>query len=414
MCTVTAGRIVDMKTNGHRHTGLILALNSLLVWGAAVPQMQYTVDIVLPCDYALLDSGMGGLGFTRQRVTLVLQNVTVMGEKPTDAVPDYQPPESPEMTIFLATVDLTPSFAERLLHVECEGEEVECEISPLYSQIFAAHIRLPELSIAVLVKATKPIETSDQLANDKIVVPMSVELLVSSSPPSQKCSLSDEVTLNCEVWGGTEVSMDWHLQKDGTGHGINLEDSRITIQQGTKEEEASSLTIRQLSVHDEGTYICVVTSGKHRVQQILQLKIREPPQVTVSVSAPPKTTVTCHTERYYPLDVEVTWLLNGSPLTHVSPITSSHRRNHDGTYSVSSFLEVAVPQPGAPTDTYTCAVSHVSMTDPVMIEVNVLPEQTDLFYTTILSITFFTIIILSILVFLWKQSYKKDEQKKTM
>lgn len=112
-----------------------------------------------------------------------------------------------------------------------------------------------------------------QLRLTSLFLPL-VELLVSSSPPSQKCSLSDEVTLNCEVWGGTEVSMDWHLQKDGTGHGINLEDSRITIQQGTQEEEASSLTIRQLSVHDEGTYICVVTSGKHRVQQILQLKIR--------------------------------------------------------------------------------------------------------------------------------------------
>ncbi|XP_056385836.1 tapasin-related protein [Hyla sarda] len=398
-----------MKTNGHLQVGLILTLNSVLLWCAAVP--QYTVDIVLPCDYALLDSNVGGLGFTRQKVTLVLQNVTVMGEEPPEALPDYHPPENLDMTVFLATVDLAAlSFAERLLHVECgdEGEAVECEISPIYSQLFIAHIRLPELSVAVMAKAALPIEAPDELANDKVVVPMSVELLVSSSPPSQKGSLSDEVTLNCDVWSGMEVSVDWHLQKDGTGHRLNLEDSRITIHKENK--EASCLTIRQLSVHDEGTYICVVSSGKNRLQQILQLQIREPPQVTVAVSTIPKTTVTCRMERYYPLDVEVSWLLNGSPLTHVSPYTSSHRRNQDGTFSISSFLEVPVPQPGASPDTYTCTVSHVSLTDPIMIEGHVLPEKTDLSYTTTLLVAFCTIVILSIL-FLWKQSMKRQEKK---
>ncbi|KAM4033545.1 tapasin-related protein isoform 1-T2 [Anomaloglossus baeobatrachus] len=402
-----------MKNDGYLHLELILSLNIFLVWGAAVPQTQYTADIVLPCDYALLDSGMGGLGFTRQKVTLVLQNVTVMGEEPADAPPDYQPPESPEMTIFLATVDLsTLSFAQRLLHVECEGEEVECEISPLYSQFFAAYIRLPELSIAVIAEATKPTENPGELADEKIVVPMTVDLLVSSSPPSQRGSLSEEVTLNCEVWGGMEASMDWHLQKDGTGHRLNLEDSRITIQQGAQVQKkaTSLLTIRLLNVHDEGTYICAVTSGKHRVQQILQLQIREPPQVTTSVSGKPKTTVTCHTDRYYPLDVEVTWLLNGSPLTHVSPITSSHRRNNDGTYSVSSFLEVPVPQPGASPDTYTCAVSHVSIADPIMIEVNVLPEDIDPSYTVFLTIVILAIIILSAPLLLWKK-YQLEKKK---
>ncbi|XP_073540999.1 tapasin-related protein isoform X2 [Phyllobates terribilis] len=358
---------------------------------------------------------MGGLGFTRQKVTLVLQNVTVMGEEPADAPPDYQPPESPEMTIFLATVNLdlaALSFAQRLLHVECEGGEVECEISPLYSQFFAAHIRLPEISIAVIAEATIPIASPFELANDKIVVPMTADLLVSSSPPSQRGSLSEEVKLNCEVWGEMEASMEWHLQKDGTGHRLNLEDSRITIQQGAQVQKkaASLLTIRQLNVHDEGTYICAVTSGKHRVQQILQMQIREPPQVTASVSGKPKTTVTCHTDRYYPLDVEVSWLLNGSPLTHVSPITSSHRRNNDGTYSVSSFLEVPIPQPGASPDTYTCTVSHVSIADPIMIEVNVLPEETDLPYAVFLPIVIVAIVILSIPLLLWKK-YEREKKK---
>ncbi|XP_044130374.1 tapasin-related protein-like [Bufo gargarizans] len=404
-----------MKTMGLLHLGFILTLHSVVLWGAAVPHLQYAVDILLPCDYALLDSSMGGMGFTRQSVTLVLQNVTVMGEEPADPLPNYHPPENPEMTVFLATADLAPLlFAERLLHVECEGEKVECEISPIYSQLFTAHIRLPELSIAVMARATVPIDRPDELANDKTVVPMTVDFLVSSSPPSQKRSLTDEVTLNCDVWSSTEVSVDWHLQKDGTGHRLNLEDSRITLQQETQEKKvASSLTIRQLHVHDEGTYICAVTSGQHKLQQILQLQIREPPQVTVSVSADPKTTVTCRTDRYYPLDVEVTWLLNGSPLTDISPITSSHRKNNDGTYSLSNFLQVPVPQTGASPDTYTCAVSHVSVTDPIMVEVNVLPEQADVSDTIILTIMFTIILILTLItsLFLWKKIQREEKKK---
>ncbi|CAN2391388.1 TAP binding protein-like [Pristimantis euphronides] len=405
-----------MKTSGHLLLGLILTLNRVLVWAAAVPQAQYTVDIVLPCDYVLLDSSIGGLGFTRQRVTLVLQNVRVMGEEPAEPLPDYHAPESLEMTVFLATVDLVPvPFAERLLHVECEGEEVECEISPLYSQLFAAYIRLPELSVAVMARATLPIDNPDQLANDKHVVPMTVDLLTSSYPPSQNSALSDEVTLNCEVWSDAEVSVDWHLQKDGAGHRINLEDSRITIQQEMEEKKAASaLTIRRLSIYDGGTYVCAVSSGTHNVQQILQLQIRAPPQVTASVSTKPKTTVTCLMERYYPLDVEVTWLLNGSPLTHVSPFTTSHRRNHDGTYSVSSFLDVSSPQPGAPPDTYTCSVSHVSATDPIVIDVNVLPRQMDLSYTVILSIVVLTVTILLSALILGIRIDGRMEKKKTL
>ncbi|XP_071986076.1 tapasin-related protein isoform X2 [Engystomops pustulosus] len=405
-----------MTLGGHRHLGLILTLNRVLLWGAAVPHTRYTADIVLPCDYALLDSRMGGIGFTRQRVTLVLQNVTLMGEEPADAQPDYQPPESPETTIFLATVDLDPlSFAERLLHAECEGEEVECEISPLYSQSFAAHIRLPEISIAIMTTATATITNPEELAEEKTVIPMTVDLLVSSSPPSLKSSLSSAVTLHCDVWGDAEVRVSWHLQRDGSGHRLDQDDSRITIQQETQEKTtASSLTIRQLRVHDEGTYICAVTSGDHQVQQILRLQITEPPRVTISVAKQPKTTVTCRTDRFYPLDVEVTWLLNGSPLTHISPVTSSHRKNHDGTYSVSSFLEIPAPEPGAPSDTYMCNVSHVSLIDPITMEVHVLPEQIDSPCLVNASIMIFAIVILGVSLFLCQRSFGRRETKKTM
>ncbi|XP_063818492.1 tapasin-related protein isoform X2 [Pseudophryne corroboree] len=347
---------------------------------AAVSPTQRSMDVVLPCEYVLLQSGHGGLGFIRQKVTLILRNMTVTAEQQTDPLPDYQLPEDPEMTIFEATVNLAPlPFVERLLHVECEGEEAICEISPLFSQFYAAHIRLPEISIAIVARATAANDVSEEPLSDNSIVPMTVGLLISSYPPLQKASVSEEVTLNCEVWGDTEgVNVEWHLQKDGTGHRLNPEeDSHITMKQGRNEgKEDLSLIIRQLRAHDEGTYICAVTSGAHQLQQILQLQIREPPQVTVFLSTDPTPTLTCCTNRYYPLDVEVTWLLNGLPVTHASPVTSSHRRNKDGTYNLTSLLQVPMPLPGAPPDMYTCAVSHMSIEDPIKIQFIVLPQET--------------------------------------
>ncbi|XP_075071960.1 tapasin-related protein [Mixophyes fleayi] len=369
-----------MKKNGYLLLGLILTLNSSSVWGAAVPQLQRAVDVVLPCEYVLLQTGHGGLGFMRQKVTLILRNITMSTEQQMDPLPDYQLPEEPEMTIFEATVNLAPlPFAERLLHVECEGEEVVCEISPLFSQFYAAHIRLPEISIAIVARTESTNDVSDQPLSDNTIVPMTVGLLVSSYPPLQKASVSEEVTLNCEVWGDTEgVNVEWHLQKDGKGQRLNPEDdSHITMTQEEQEGRKDlSLIIRQLLAHDDGTYICAVTSGQHQLQQILQLQIREPPQVTVFLSTDPTPTVTCCTNRYYPLDVEVSWLLNGVPVTHASPITSSHRRNKDGTYNLTSYLEAPMPPTGAPPDIYTCAVSHVSSDDPIEVQVHVLPPET--------------------------------------
>ncbi|KAM5140945.1 tapasin-related protein [Mantella aurantiaca] len=366
--------------------GLILTLNSPLIPCVALPQTQHPVDVLLPCEYVLLEQGAVGLSFTRQKVTLVLRNLTVTGQQ-SEPLPDYQTPEDTEVPIFEATVNLPPlSFTERLLHVECEGEEIVCEITPLYSNFLIAHIRLPEINIAVVAKAESPVDP-DQPLGEKSIIRLTADLLVSSGPPSQKTSVSKEAKFNCEVWGDVEgVDMEWHLQKDGKGKIINPEeDSHVSLEKKTQEwKESLSLTIHQLTVHYEGTYICAVSLGQHHLQQILQLQIKEPPQVALSLIEDPVPTLICRTNRYYPLDVEVKWLLNGAPMTHASTVTSSHRRSSDGTYSLSNQLQVSIPPPGAPPDKYSCVVSHVSSEDPILVDITISPPEPSLLFQIII------------------------------
>ncbi|XP_040217131.1 tapasin-related protein [Rana temporaria] len=375
-----------MKTIGSLLLGLILTLSSPRIRCAAVPQTQHPADVLLPCEYVLLEPGAEGLSFTRQKATLVLRNLTVTEEESPETMPEYQTPEGTEVPIFEATVNLPHlPFAERLLHVECDGEEIVCEITPLYSHFFIAHIRLPEINIALVAKAESAVDPDAPL-DEKSITRLSGDLLVSSGPPSQRASISKEAKLACEVWGNVEgVDMAWHLQKDGKGKRMDPEeDSGVSVEkkaQGGK--EGLSLTINPLTVHHEGTYICAVSLGPHRLQQILQLKIKEPPQVTLSLIEDPVPTLICHTDHYYPLDVEVEWHLNGAPLTDATPVTSSHRRNSDGTYSLSNHLQVSIPPSGSPPDRYNCVVSHVSSEEPIQREITVSPPEPALLFQII-------------------------------
>ncbi|KAM9324804.1 tapasin-related protein [Gastrophryne carolinensis] len=384
---------------------------------AAVPEVQRAVDILLPCEYVLLERGTTGMAFTRQKVTLVLRNLTVSGNKQEEPLPDYQTPEDPETSIFEATVNLPHlPYAERLLHVECEGEEVACEVTPLYTIFYIIHIRLPEVSLALVAKTTSEVDP-DQPLGDKSIIPLTApyvlhssvnslsfydmfstaDLLVSSKPPSQIGTVSMEFILTCEVWGDIEdVDIEWHQQKEGKGRKFTPEeDPNVSIKQERQDgKEDLSLTIHRLTVHDEGTYICAVSVGPHRLQQILQLHIKEPPQITLSLSDDPKPVLTCRTDRYYPLDVEVKWLLNEAPLTEGSPYTSSHRRNSDGTYNLSSHLHVAIPPPGAPPAVYTCAVSHVSSDEPIQVSINVTqPEPTMSYHIIRFTVAFIALVL---------------------
>ncbi|XP_075468814.1 tapasin-related protein isoform X2 [Ascaphus truei] len=372
---------------------LCLTLHTSWMLSAATSGVPRAVDIVLPCMHVLMEDaggrgGLGGMSFSREEVTLLIRNVTVTGEGgELDPITDYQPSKDTKTTIFQATVTSSPlPFADRLLHADCEGLDISCELSPLSPSglLYITHIRLPEFSITMVTRTepTNGMEEDpigqDHLLSDKSIISMTVDLCLSSSTPSQLTPLSLDVSLNCELSGDPEgVQAEWHLQKEGKGERLFPEEgSRVTMEPGALSGRGdASLTIRAVRVQDEGTYICAVTLGEHRVHQILQLQVREPPRVTIIQTEGPELTLTCSSDCYYPLDVEFSWLLRGEQITHADPVTSSHRRNSDGTYNLSIHLRVPTPPTGALPDTYTCTVSHASLPEPITVTTSVpLPE----------------------------------------
>ncbi|XP_053307123.1 tapasin-related protein [Spea bombifrons] len=341
------------------------------------------VDVVLPCSHVLKgENGGGGVSFPREDITLVLSNIEVTGEGGLDPGTDYVPPQDKETTTFQATVNWSPlPFAERLIHAECEGEDLLCELSHLYTQFYVVFLHLPDLSISLLLEEDQPAgdAATESVPSQPRIIPTTVKLLLSSSSPSLLTPISVDVSLGCEVWGDTEgLSVEWHLQKEGKGQKVVPEDgSRISIDPGTLQHKRDmSLIIKGVRVEDEGTYICTVTSRQHYLQQVLKLQIMEPPLVSVILTKTPEPRLICRTDRYYPLDVEVEWLLNGSAVTHSTPVTSSHRRNSDGTYNLTSYLTIPSQPEGASHDIYTCTVSHVSIGEPVQVQFPLQEEDT--------------------------------------
>ncbi|OCT71445.1 tapasin-related protein [Xenopus laevis] len=418
--------MLDMKKRKHFPLVLILLLHSFVVRCQDKPVVHRAVDIVLPCEYVLMKEGgqgsLGGLSFSREHVTLVLRNISVTGEgQELDPITEYEAPKDKETATYQATVRVGPlPFAERLLHADCEGEEVGCEISPIYGEFYVAHVHLPELSISMMCKAEASMEELEFLkeTEEKTVTPMTVDYIVSSSPPSHRSPISGDVTLNCEVWGDLErMEVEWYFQSEGKGRRVfPSEEERVSVGQESKGDV--SLTLRGVLVPDEGTYICTVNVEQHKIQQILKLEIREPPKVSISQRGGREPRLICRTDRYYPLDVEFDWLLNGTPVPDPDLETSSHRKNSDGTYNLSTTLTVPVPAGGSDPDTYTCSVSHVSLAEPIQAHVSIaMPDAESstpsgnglIISSTIVSAIIF---IMALAKYIWAKQKQRTEKKK--
>ena len=101
----------------------------------------------------------------------------------------------------------------------------------------------------------------------------------------------------------------------------------------------------------------------------------ESPQVSLNVGTSlmlqeeEEQKVVCEARGYYPLDVQLEWLKEqrgGNRLPEVlkNILFSSHRRQNDGTYSLSVFflLHPSIMDSGS---TYTCRASHHSLRVPI-------------------------------------------------
>ncbi|XP_038140139.1 tapasin-related protein [Cyprinodon tularosa] len=392
-------------------------------------------DVVLSCSLVEEGTGLGGMGggalFSRTPATLVLRDVPVGPEESLDTLTPFVPPSIPDPDLLLFENKVSsPEIpnAALLLHADCNEQEVMCEISrytprglpessdPAY---FMVSLSVEGLDFSMsLILQTLPVDKYEQtLTQNKLSLPLSqsgtlltkVIFLVFSDINSVSAPLRGEVLLHCgfkqeEATLAPEVGLEWRLQHRGIGRKVLEMKSRLDDTEGAPvvhgERKGSmvdtaqvlsegnvSMSLTELKVVDEGTYICTVNLGPFHAQQVIQLRINQPPQVSLSeeklVLKKTPQTLSCHCAKYYPLDAEMEWFF--LPPTETEPklfphqgSLSSHRQHGDGTFSLSSHL--SVPPSFSPGTKITCKVSHPALDDPLYISIVLESPQPDSYW----------------------------------
>ncbi|NXK19430.1 TPSNR protein, partial [Arenaria interpres] len=391
------------------------------------------VDVALGCSYVgeeargLLRASGGSS--SEHPATLVLRGISVRDDGNLDDLTEYKVPQKSSDSspiVFEASGELVSiPHAESLLHADCEGEEVDCEISPYSSRWapgekpcgtswFIATLRLSRgISIVLVLRGphcSSQEEEHDATLHPKLKIPMSkegtllttVEFQSSSRNTSLHTRLGGSVTLDCRFAlapSSLLSSLEWRRQHQGSGRSIFRYQVGSTgpaaqpnVHVDVKELLGSgdaSLSLQGVSVGDEGTYICLLSTPLHQAQHIIQLHVAAPPRVrvipeVVSLERDVTTTLTCNIAGYYPLDVSVSWTQK-TPEDEVEiPLSntrfSSHRQSQDGTYSITSYLSISSATARAPA-TYSCHVSHRALAEPISVSSHLKapsPEQTGL------------------------------------
>ncbi|XP_036595400.1 tapasin-related protein isoform X2 [Trichosurus vulpecula] len=297
--------------------------------------------------------------------------------------------------------------AEVLLHAACQGKVVTCELTPLNqageeatspeAAYFISTIQVSggEFSVSMVIKTLGGTEKGAPL-HPKLNLPLtpqgtvlaSVVFQVMTQAPSVQSSLGASPSLLCSFSMAPDsgpFQLEWRRQHQGQGQRVYAwtEGQGQALREGARLESRelleagnASLTLPGLTLRDEGTYICQISTPQHQAQQIIHLSILETPKVRLNLvneDQPP--TLFCTISGYYPLDVAVTWSREEpgcDPAPASGAYFSSHRQGSVGTYSLSSSLRV---EPGPKGATFRCHVSHISLTEPIILEIWVGPPE---------------------------------------
>ncbi|XP_068940553.1 tapasin-related protein isoform X2 [Petaurus breviceps papuanus] len=376
------------------------------------------VDLILDCVLAKEDGygwGISASPLNVAQATLVLKQVPVLDDGTLDSFTDFpgvsaangDTPIAFEASV--ARVQLP--HAEVLLHAACQGKVVTCEFTPL-SQVggeapspereaaaayFISTIQVSggEFSVSMVIKALGGTEEGAPL-HPQLNLPLSpqgtvlasVEFLVMTQTQSIQSSLGASASLLCGFSMAPDSGpfhLEWRRQHQGQGQRVYTwaEGQGQALREGAQLESRelleagnASLTLPGLTVRDEGTYICQISTTQHQAQQIIHLSLLETPKVRLNLmneAVPPS--LFCSITGYYPLDVAVTWSREepgGAPSPATGAYFSSHRQGSAGTYSLSSSLRA---EPGTQGATYRCHVSHISLTEPIIVEIWVAPPE---------------------------------------
>ncbi|XP_026884992.2 tapasin-related protein isoform X1 [Electrophorus electricus] len=385
-------------------------------------------DVVLSCSLIEEGGGMGGMmggsHFTRTPATLVLRDLPMNSDLSSETITPYNPPDTPNADDLIFEV-IVSSFeipeAESLLHADCNEQQVICELSQYVPRgtnpdslasyfIGSIHLEGGGISFTLVLQTTSNENEKAPLIQSKLNLPLSqwgtlltdAVFVVYSRSPSVVASIGDDVILDCgykqrDTPSDQNVGLEWRWQHRGNGRKIlDMKAQRLETEGGTQvhverdginadsalllRDGNASLTMKELKVSDEGTYICTISSAGFQTQQIIQLHLMQAPRVLLNEKnvifqdeLPKK--LNCHCERYFPLDVKVEWFSQPPTQTESISLTekaslSSHQQHSDGTFSLTSFLVIR-PSEQPPGTVLTCRVSHFALQTPKDISLTV-------------------------------------------
>ncbi|XP_074146016.1 immunoglobulin lambda-1 light chain-like [Sminthopsis crassicaudata] len=212
---------------------------------------------------------------------------------------------------------------------------------------------------------------------------------VLTQPSSMSKTLGETATIPCSGNGIGSKNVHWYQQKAGQAPGVviyndNSRPSWIPDRfSGANSGDRATLTISGLQAEDEAHYYCQVwdsnSSQWYRVMgNGTQLIVLGQPKLspTVNVFAlaqdelkTQKATLVCLMSGFYPGVVEVTWIMDGSPMSR-GVETSRPFRQTDNKYSSSSYLTLSADQ-WMSASAFICKVTH----DGKVIQKELSPAQ---------------------------------------
>ncbi|XP_044083064.1 tapasin-related protein isoform X1 [Neovison vison] len=407
---------------------LLLCLALSRVAADPAERQLRAVDVVLDCFLVEEGRHLGGFASSRNMVKalLVLRQVPVLDDGSLEGLTDFQgdtlAEDNPPVT-FEASVNLVQiPQAETLLHADCNGKEVTCEISHYFLQAtenaawFITNVQVSGggPSVSMVMKTPRDVENGAVLhptlnlpLSSQGMIQTAVELQVTTQTPSLNVLLGSSASLPCgfSMAPGLDLTrVEWRLHHKGNGEliyswtrgrrqakrkGAALQPEQLLV------AGDASLALPSLTLKDEGTYICQITTSLYQAQQIIQVHVQASPKVRLSLEN--KTlpaTLICSITGYYPLDMTVTWSREepgGAPVPVSGASFSSLRQSAAGTYSISSFLTV---EPGPAGITYTCQVAHSSLKQPLGASTQILPPEQKTAFGVLLASSLFLLALL--------------------